>query len=665
MRRGRRNYTPARAGRLLVVRGGAGGRVVGRDAAVRRLRRRAGAWHSSSRDPVASAARRRGRAAAMAVALLGVHEFSAAGTPRGRRVADRRRRGSRPSASACRRSLFAIAWNTRAAGGSDSSCYVLQAEAFAQGRAHARPPLSELSCPACRRRRCSRRSGSFRRRAARRGGARFARPDSRSLMVRRPLVQPRRGLPRRPRCSPRCSVWCTFLLGRAVDDEVTGRVRGGAAGVQPDLSLSGRPADERRARRGAVARRACSAAAVGRRGRWIGDGGRRSPADLRVAGRPDASERCAHRAAAPGCCCQWLRALACGSVAGGGCRLAAVMAASTWRAVWLAAGVRLWQHRTLLFSLAHVAPNLARYPRWLLETHTPFVAARGWRRRWLFLAQRGQRGWRWSRLSACRADARDLSRLHGVRRLVVHPLPAAGAACDARVRRDGHQGGAAMADAVVGVMGADDRRRALSVAGRPVRSAVFDCSWSRFRAGSTRRALPANASSLRAAAHRYYGGVDAAWDASPERSISVARVAVARSPAATRRVALPAERASCLVGAAERQPAVPRRPRHDRVGRDSAGRARSHDRDDPIGGPRAVHRAGGRRGAGRSGRGFATQRSGRLDWPPQVEIHAPVRVRFYDPAALERYLAGERVDTGARAPIRRSRLTARSSRIVY
>src|SRR5262249_4350396 len=26
-----------------------------------------------------------------------------------------------------------------------------------------------------------------------------------------------------------------------------------------------------------------------------------------------------------------------------------------------------------LFSLAHVGPNLARYPRWILETHTPFV----------------------------------------------------------------------------------------------------------------------------------------------------------------------------------------------------------------------------------------------------------------------------------------------------
>lgn len=38
---------------------------------------------------------------------------------------------------------MAAAWNTRAAGGSDSSCYVLQAEAFAHGRASLAPVLSE------------------------------------------------------------------------------------------------------------------------------------------------------------------------------------------------------------------------------------------------------------------------------------------------------------------------------------------------------------------------------------------------------------------------------------------------------------------------------------------------------------------------------------------
>jgi len=38
--------------------------------------------------------------------------------------------------------IVATAWNTRAAGGSDSSCYVLQADAFARGRALLRHPLA-------------------------------------------------------------------------------------------------------------------------------------------------------------------------------------------------------------------------------------------------------------------------------------------------------------------------------------------------------------------------------------------------------------------------------------------------------------------------------------------------------------------------------------------
>ena len=43
-----------------------------------------------------------------------------------------------------------------------------------------------------------------------------------------------------------------------------------------------------------------------------------------------------------------------------------------------------------LFAWAHVAPNLARYPRWLLETQTPLAAARA-RRPWAAL---GGAAWR-------------------------------------------------------------------------------------------------------------------------------------------------------------------------------------------------------------------------------------------------------------------------------
>jgi 4-amino-4-deoxy-L-arabinose transferase-like glycosyltransferase len=39
---------------------------------------------------------------------------------------------------------------------------------------------------------------------------------------------------------------------------------------------------------------------------------------------------------------------------------------------------------------------------------------------------------------------------------------------------------------------------------------------------------------------------------------------------------------------------------------------------------------------------FAGQRFGGLDWPPFAEVHAPGRVRFYDPRQRDRYLAGLR-----------------------
>jgi hypothetical protein len=42
---------------------------------------------------------------------------------------------------------------------------------------------------------------------------------------------------------------------------------------------------------------------------------------------------------------------------------------------------------------------------------------------------------------------------------------------------------------------------------------------------------------------------------------------------------------------------------------------------------------------------FSSQRFGALDWPPHAEINAPVRVRVYDPAERERYLGGGAVAT--------------------
>jgi len=42
---------------------------------------------------------------------------------------------------------------------------------------------------------------------------------------------------------------------------------------------------------------------------------------------------------------------------------------------------------------------------------------------------------------------------------------------------------------------------------------------------------------------------------------------------------------------------------------------------------------------------FGSQRQGQLDWPPSTEIHARVRVRVYDPSQRQPYLAGRTIQT--------------------
>ena len=37
---------------------------------------------------------------------------------------------------------------------------------------------------------------------------------------------------------------------------------------------------------------------------------------------------------------------------------------------------------------------------------------------------------------------------------------------------------------------------------------------------------------------------------------------------------------------------------------------------------------------------FAGERYGALDWPPSAVVHAPVRVRIYDPAGRDDYVDG-------------------------
>ncbi|MEO6238807.1 MAG: glycosyltransferase family 39 protein [Vicinamibacterales bacterium] len=273
--------------------------------------------------------------------------------------------------------VFAIAWSTRAAGGSDSSCYVLQAEAFATGRLALPSPLSGLlpaaspaifaptgfvasrvtpftPVPIC--------------------GAGLALAMALVSFVSRAaifLVVP---------AFAALTVWLTFLLGRRLDDEVTAATSAVLLATSPIfLYQSVQPMSD------------VPAAAL-----WLGALVLLIPPR---AGRTPAAEH-------------WLH------VASGVCAAAAVLTRPNialivlplvclagWQGRRTARGVRslcllgagavpgivvtMWLNvarygsplasgygsTDVLFSFGHVAPNAWRYGRWLFETETPFMAA--------------------------------------------------------------------------------------------------------------------------------------------------------------------------------------------------------------------------------------------------------------------------------------------------
>ena len=320
---------------------------------------RAGTWQIGSRDPV--------RVLVLA-AVLG----TAAGALLGRRellrlagsAAGGRRAPARAAIAAAAAVLIvSTAWNTRAAGGSDSSCYVLQAEAFAHGRVALAAPLTDP-------------------------------PPGIVPLALAPtgfVPSPRAPHDAVPICAPglalvmaavfaagrelvfvvvplfaALAVWCTFLLGRALVDDVTGAWSAVLLACSPIfLYQAVQPMSDVPAAAlwlaALVAARAspalagfCASAAVLMRPNvaliavpllalaWQGaDGAQRSRWG-------------------------WLR------FAGASLPLLTVMAglnAARYGSP-LASG---YGATDALFSLAHVGPNLARYPRWLIETHTAFV----------------------------------------------------------------------------------------------------------------------------------------------------------------------------------------------------------------------------------------------------------------------------------------------------
>ena len=509
--------------------------------------------------------------------------------------------------------IGSVAWSTSAAGGSDSSCYVLQAEAFAHGQLTLTSPLPGVL------------------------------PDATPAMFAPTGFVPSRVTPFAavPICGPglalamtaariagrggvflvvpvfaALAVWLTFLLGRRLDDDLAGAAAAVLLATSPIfLYQSVQPMSDVPA--AALWLAALTAAARGdRRGQILGG----FCASLAVLMRPNlaliviplvflsfrsfglkaettepnlvasafrrngasASVVSAFRrnvpfllAAAPGLAVMaWLNTARYGSP--------------------LASG---YGSTDALFSLAHVGPNLARYPRWLLETETPFIALAlfapwwAWRRRAVapltfvalaaavltfatYLAYTVFDDWWYIRfllpaLPVLIVLGVVLS-LHAIARL----LPSY-----TRAR---------LATAVMLCVALGAWRLHVAQARH-----VFDLQVMESRfviAGRyAARALPPQAVVLavqQSGSVRYYGGRPTiAWDAIPPDALD--------STLETLR-------------AAGRAPFIA-----------------LEDAEEP-----------------RFRARFATARAGGLDWPPSAEVHGPVRVRFFDPDARDAYLKG-------------------------
>jgi hypothetical protein len=541
--------------------------------------------HVSSRDPV------RPLAASLllfitARLVLGPADFTRAiavvvGAP-----------GSRSARSALAAALavlvYATAWNTRAAGGSDSSCYILQADAFAHGEVSLAHPLS------------SRLSGAAPAVFAPTGFVPSRRPPFAAV----PICGPGLALTMAPfivlfgrdavffvvPIFAALAVWLTFVIGRRLDDDVTGVCAAVLVASSPIfLYQAVQPMSD------------VPAAAL-----WLASLALLSRADARgqlaagfcaslaVLMRPNIalivlpllaflSRAGARTQAGRGA---WIR-FGLGALPG------VVVMAALNAARYGSPLTSGYGSTDALFSFAHIAPNMARYPRWLVETETPFIAlallAPWWARRHpdrarlvmvslaaialtvaTYLAYTVFDDWWYIRfllpvlpllmvLSVAVAGGRSF------RGVIAAGLCVALGAWHLHVARTRH------------VFDLQNLESRFVVTGRYVA-----------------RALPANAAFLavqESGSLRYHGGrITIAWDAIAPGAL---------------------DRTIAWLAANGFQPLIA-----------------LEDAEEPRFRVR-----------------FASDRFGALDWPPMVEVHAAVRVRIYDPAARAGFAAGPRIVT--------------------
>jgi hypothetical protein len=277
------------------------------------------------------------------------------------RLAGRRERRPARIAAVAAAAVFVVAtaWNTRAAGGSDSSCYVLQADAFAHGHAVLRHPLAGTIPDAT--------------------PAMFApagfNPSPRDPFAAVPICAPGLALMMavvRPfgktavfMVVPVCAalgVWLAFVFARRATDGVAGVAAACLLACSPIfLYQAVQPMSDVPAMLLWLA--ALTATARGDRAGQIGGG---ACASLAVLVRPNLALAIVpfvwlfpdRRA--------WMRWVA-GAVPG--FAALAVLNAIRYGSPF-ATG---YGSASDLFSAAHVASNLARYPRWFVETESPLA----------------------------------------------------------------------------------------------------------------------------------------------------------------------------------------------------------------------------------------------------------------------------------------------------
>ena len=564
----------------------------------------AGPLALSSRDPLRPLL----AAAVLIVAARLLLSRAQFGTAVGLVFGDRRQAEARIAAAAAAGALvFSIAWTSGAAGGSDSSCYVLQAEAFARGRTTLNNPAASVL------------------------------PDAPPAVFAPTGFVPSRARPGEavPICGPGLAlvmaaafvvhrdavflvvplfaailVWLTFVFGRRVDDEITGASAAVLMACSPIVLYQAvQPMSDVPAAAAWMA--ALVFAAGARRRDTIAAGVAMSVAILI---RPNLAPLVVpllalapfHLKAEPSSSAGFrLKAEATGGEGAFRRNLLFLAAMAPGIAVFLALNAARYGgplatgygDTGTLFSLAHLAPNAARYARWLLETHTPFLLfalAAPWaiprdegKRRLALVALAG------SALVVATYLAYTVFDDWWYTRFLLPALPVLLALSVAVVLK--LTGGRSLRPAVAVI---------LCLALAPwylyqarVRHALdLQSLESRFAIAGRHAAvaLPANALVLsvqQSGSLRFHGGRDTiAWDAIQPDAL---------------------DRTIATIRSAGRVPFIVLEDAEE-----AAFRAR-----------------------------FPAERFGRLDWPPQVEVHAPVRVRFYDPASLERYQAGQRIDT--------------------